>query len=59
MIPGTGGRWALGVVILTHLIAYNETGGVGALIAVLISAIYSIFSGEPLFTFCYLSHAVI
>jgi hypothetical protein len=56
MIPGTGGRWALGVVILTHIIAYNETGGVGALIAVLISAVYSIFSGKWTFPFaekCY------
>lgn len=44
--PGTGSRWALGVIVLTHLIVYDESGGPGAVIGITISAISSIFYGK-------------
>lgn len=43
---GTGGRWALGIVILVHVIVYNETGGATTLFSVLIATSCAIFSGE-------------
>ncbi|CAO1359584.1 unnamed protein product [Diamesa tonsa] len=41
---GTFGRWAFGVIILTHLIAYNETSSAAILIAVLIALINSLLA---------------
>ncbi|XP_055541457.1 uncharacterized protein LOC129727553 isoform X2 [Wyeomyia smithii] len=43
--PGTGGRWAVGTLILVHLIAYNESGGPGTMIGAGIAAAFAIFSG--------------
>lgn len=43
---GTGGRWALGIVILVHVIVYNETGGATTLFSVLIATSCAIFSGK-------------
>ncbi|XP_062548877.1 solute carrier family 7 member 14 [Armigeres subalbatus] len=45
IVSGTGGRWAVGTLILTHLIAYNETGGPGMMIGTAIAAVLAIFSG--------------
>ncbi|XP_055588777.1 uncharacterized protein LOC129741100 [Uranotaenia lowii] len=43
---GTGGRWTVGVLILTHLVAYNETGGPGTMIGLAIGALFAIFSAK-------------
>lgn len=43
---GAAGKWVLGVVIVTHLIAFNETGGVGAIFSMVLAGINSIFIGE-------------
>lgn len=43
---GTAGKFVLGVVIVTHLVAYNETGGVGAIFSMVIAGINSILIGE-------------
>ena len=43
---GTFGRWAFGVIILTHLIAYNESSSAAILIAVLIALINSLLAGN-------------
>ncbi|XP_055635718.1 probable cationic amino acid transporter [Toxorhynchites rutilus septentrionalis] len=45
VVSGTGGRWTMGTLILAHLIAYNETGGPGAMIGMAIGAVFSIFAG--------------
>lgn len=44
--PGASGRWALGVVVLTHIIAYNEIGTSTAIFAECIAALCAIFSGK-------------
>lgn len=43
---GSAGRWALGVIIVTHLIAYNETGGVGAVVSMLLASVNALFIGN-------------
>ncbi|XP_053696429.1 probable cationic amino acid transporter [Sabethes cyaneus] len=43
--PGTGSRWAVGTLILVHLIAYNESGGPGTMVGTAIAAVFAIFSG--------------
>ncbi len=45
MSSGTAGKWVLGVVIITHLIAYNETGVVGAIFSMVIAGLNSILIG--------------
>lgn len=42
---GSFGRWAFGVIILTHLVAYNECGSVATLVAVLIAMLNSLLMG--------------
>ncbi|XP_055386717.1 probable cationic amino acid transporter isoform X2 [Condylostylus longicornis] len=41
---GTGGRWALGTVILIYLVAYNETSGPIAVFSTLLAAFYGFVS---------------
>ncbi|XP_058453329.1 probable cationic amino acid transporter [Malaya genurostris] len=43
--PGTGGRWAVGTLILVQLIAFNESGGPGTMISVAVAAGFAIFTG--------------
>uniref|UniRef100_A0A182QSR2 Uncharacterized protein n=1 Tax=Anopheles farauti TaxID=69004 RepID=A0A182QSR2_9DIPT len=45
VVSGTGSRWMLGTLILTHLIAYNEAGGPGTLIGMALAALYASFAG--------------
>ena len=49
---GSFGRWAFGVIVLTHLVAYNECGSVSSLVAVLIAALNSLLMGEYLNSEC-------
>lgn len=47
MLPtGAGGRCAIGIVVLTHIIAYNETGASTAMFAACIAAFCAFFSGN-------------
>lgn len=43
---GSFSRWAFGVIVLTHLVAYNECGSVVTLVAVLIAALNSLLMGR-------------
>ena len=43
---GSFSRWAFGVIILTHLVAYNECGSVGTLVAVIIATLNSLLMGR-------------
>jgi len=43
---GSFGRWAFGVMILTHLVAYNEAGSVCTLVAVLITTLNALLMGR-------------
>uniref|UniRef100_A0A182NEC7 Amino acid permease/ SLC12A domain-containing protein n=1 Tax=Anopheles dirus TaxID=7168 RepID=A0A182NEC7_9DIPT len=45
VVSGTGSRWMLGTLILTHLVAYNETGGPGTMIGMALAALYAAFAG--------------
>lgn len=42
---GMGGRWALGAVILVHVVVYNETGGTTTVLATLIATSSALLSG--------------
>lgn len=42
---GMGGRWALGTVILVHLVVYNETGGTTTVLAAFITTSSALLSG--------------
>uniref|UniRef100_A0A182MPR0 Uncharacterized protein n=1 Tax=Anopheles culicifacies TaxID=139723 RepID=A0A182MPR0_9DIPT len=45
VVSGTGSRWMVGTLILTHLIAYNESGGPGLMIGMALAALYAAFAG--------------
>uniref|UniRef100_A0A182Y5S5 Amino acid transporter transmembrane domain-containing protein n=1 Tax=Anopheles stephensi TaxID=30069 RepID=A0A182Y5S5_ANOST len=45
VVSGTGSRWMVGTLILTHLIAYNEAGGPGLMIGMALAALYAAFAG--------------
>lgn len=42
---GMGGRWAIGAVILVHVVVYNETGGATTVLAALITTSSALLSG--------------
>lgn len=47
MIPaGSYGRWAVGLIVLTHVLAYNETGSITVLFASIIATVCGVLSGE-------------
>lgn len=43
---GVAGRWALGVIIVTHLVVYNEAGGLGTMAGLVLASVGAIFSGK-------------
>lgn len=43
---GIGSRWTYGAIILTHLIVYNETGGIGAVLVIIVAAFNALLSGK-------------
>ncbi|EAA05933.3 AGAP009531-PA, partial [Anopheles gambiae str. PEST] len=45
VVSGTGSRWMVGTLILTHLIAYNEAGGPGLMIGMALAALYAALAG--------------
>lgn len=44
-VAGIGGRWAFGVVILVHVIVYNETGGTTVVLAAALATGCAMLSG--------------
>lgn len=47
MIPvGSYGRWAVGLIVLTHVLAYNETGSITVLFASIIATVCGVLSGK-------------
>lgn len=46
VVSGTGSRWMVGTLILTHLIAYNEAGGPGLMIGMALAALYAALAGK-------------
>lgn len=44
--PGFGGRWSVGILILVHVIAYNETGVTTTLFSTILASIFAIFAGK-------------
>lgn len=58
VIPaGSYGRWTVGLIVLTHVLAYNETGSITVLFASIIATVCGILSGKPSifvpFVFCF------
>lgn len=48
MIPaGSYGRWAIGLIVLSHVLAYNETGSITVLFASIIATVCGILAGNP------------
>lgn len=43
---GTFGRWCFGLIILTHLIAYNESGSLCVLVAAGFAMLSSLLMGR-------------
>lgn len=50
IVTGMGGRWAFGLVILVHVIAYNETGGTTVVLGVLVATACAILAGTCIIT---------
>lgn len=49
LASGTYSRLAIGVIIFTHVIAYNETGATTVVISAFIATICATFSGKSIF----------